>query len=53
MWLAHFFTSYDVLQFAVDNSPTLWESMGKDDHLEHIQQVLLKFFIEFPESFLS
>ena len=51
MWLAHFFTNYDVPQFAVENSATLCESMGKDDYLEHMQQMLQKFFIEFSESF--
>ena len=51
MWLAHFFTSYDVSQFCCENSATLCESMGKDDHLEHIQSMLQKFFIEFPENF--
>ena len=50
MGLAHFSANYDVLQFAVENSATLCESMGKDDPVEHIQQLLQKFFIDFPES---
>ena len=51
LWFAHFFTNYDVLQFAVKIARLCVSQRRKMIYFEYIQQMLQKFFIEFPENF--